>query len=83
MTKTIDVKVTEHRRLRSRSHKQFKFGLKIILLLLFCLLMSLLILPKISFFLLALLIVFSITTAVEHRNWKKHESALKKTAKHI
>lgn len=81
MTKTIDLKVTEHRRLRSRSHKQFKFGLKIMLLLLICLLISFLVLPKITLFLFALLIVFSITTAVEHRNWKKHESALKKTVK--
>lgn len=78
MSKTVDVKKAEHKRLKSRSHKQFKFGLKIVAFLLICFLATLLLFPKSAVFVFAILVVFSITTAMEYRNWKRHEKALHK-----
>jgi len=82
MSKTINVKVSEHKHLRGRCRKQFKFGLKIISFLLASFIVSLLIFPKAALFIFILFIIFSITTYLEYRNLQKHEHALKKIAKH-
>ncbi|WP_028866070.1 hypothetical protein [Psychromonas aquimarina] len=78
MGKTINIKVSEHRHLRNLCRKRFKFGIKILYILLACFFVSLLLSKSFWQFTLGLLILFAVTTALEYRDYKKHSAALKK-----